>query len=150
MDADELRAEVATGLRRVIAAVVLHNHAVAQRVGLAASDSQFLHLLELNGPLTPGRLAELTGLSTGTVTGVLDRLEQRGFTRRERAADDRRKVLVHLAPAGTVQLEPHYREHGERLAAVLATRDADELATISTFLTDLAGEGGYVTPRPRE
>ena len=78
MDADGLRTEINDSLLRFIAGVVLHNHAVAQRVGLGASDSQFMSLLGLHGPLTPGRLAGLSGLTTGTVTGVLDRLERAG------------------------------------------------------------------------
>ncbi|MFJ1760870.1 MarR family transcriptional regulator [Amycolatopsis sp. NPDC088138] len=52
------------------------------------------------GTLTAGRIARLTGLSTGAVTGVLDRLERAGFVRRARDRDDRRKVLVELLPGG--------------------------------------------------
>ena len=58
-----------------IANVVLYQHVVAQRLGLGASDSQFLTLLNMHGPLTPGELSKLTGMTTGTVTGVLARLE---------------------------------------------------------------------------
>src|ERR671916_44684 len=96
--ADELRAAIQRSTLRFIAGVVLHNHAVAQRVGLGASDSQLISLLNLHGPLTPGRLAELTGLTTGTVTGVIDRLERAGYVRRERDAGDRRKVPVTQVP----------------------------------------------------
>src|SRR3979411_2448173 len=81
MEADELRSEISMSTLRFIADVVLHNQAVAQRVGLGGSDSQFLSLLGIHGPLTPGRLAELTGLTTGTVTGVIDRLERAGYAR---------------------------------------------------------------------
>ncbi|CAA9383779.1 MAG: Transcriptional regulator, MarR family [uncultured Pseudonocardia sp.] len=134
---DELRAGIADAVRRVIADAVLHNHAVAQEVGLGASDAQFVGLLGQHGPLTPGRLAALTGLSTGTVTGVVDRLERGGFVRRERDTGDRRKVLVVLVPEGMQRLGEHYREHGEHLERVLATRSADELRTIAAFLDDL-------------
>ena len=73
MDDDALRTEITDLLLRFIAGVVLHSNEVARRVGLGPSDAQFLGLLRLEGPLTPGRLAELTGLTTGSVTGVLDR-----------------------------------------------------------------------------
>ena len=53
MDAGRLRMEINQSLRRLIAAVVLHNQVVAQRIGLGGSDSQFVSLLHLHGPLTP-------------------------------------------------------------------------------------------------
>lgn len=149
MDADELRSEIGTSVLRFIAGVVLHNHAVAQRLGLGSSDSQFLNLLDLHGPLTPGRLAELTGLTTGTVTGVIDRLERGGFVRRVRDAEDRRKVLVTPVAEAMAGLAEHYREHGEHLDAVLRRRDADQLRVIADFLADVNGsEGRFVLQDP--
>ena len=139
MSADELRAAIQRSTLRFIAGVVLHNHAVAQRVGLGASDSQLISLLNLHGPLTPGRLAELTGLTTGTVTGVIDRLERSGFVRRERDTTDRRKVLVTPVPEAMATLGEHYRHHGEHLAAVLGSRDDAQLRVIADFLAELTG-----------
>jgi DNA-binding MarR family transcriptional regulator len=137
VEEDELRAEIGASTIRFIAGVVLHNQAVAQRLGLGGSDSQFLSLLGLHGPLTPGRLAELTGLTTGTVTGVIDRLERGGYVRRERDAADRRKVLVTQVPAAMAALAEHYRAHGEHLEAVLRRRDAAQLRVIADFLAEL-------------
>jgi DNA-binding MarR family transcriptional regulator len=147
---DELRAAIQRSTLRFIAGVVLHNHVVSQRVGLGASDSQLLSLLGVHGPLTPGRLAELTGLTTGTVTGVIDRLERGGFVRRERDTADRRKVLVTPVPQAMATLGEHYREHGEHLDAVLRTRDEAQLRVIADFLADLTDPdaGALVTPPP--
>lgn len=139
---EDLRGDIAAAVRRFIADAVLHNHAVAQAVGLGASDAQFVGLLGQHGPLTPGRLAALSGLTTGTVTGVVDRLVRAGFVRRERDAVDRRKVLVVLEPAATATLAGHYREHAEHLDRVLAARTPEELRTIAAFLDDLLGAGG--------
>ncbi len=143
---DELRGRIAGAVQRLIADAVLHNHAVAQAVGLGASDAQFVGLLGRHGPLTPGRLAALSGLTTGTVTGVLDRLERAGFVRRERDSGDRRKVLVVLDPAALGRLAEHYREHGEHLDRVLAARSADELRTIAAFLDDVLTPPGGARP----
>jgi DNA-binding MarR family transcriptional regulator len=66
--APEAAQRVAEQLRKVIAAVVLFNEQVAARVGMSASESQTLHLLELHGPISPSELAKLTKLSTGTMT----------------------------------------------------------------------------------
>jgi DNA-binding MarR family transcriptional regulator len=148
--ADELRAAIRQSTLRFIAGVVLHNHAVAQRVGLGASDSQLISLLNIHGPLTPGRLAELTGLTTGTVTGVIDRLERAGFVRRERDTTDRRKVLVTPVPEAMAILGEHYRRHGEQLDALLSSRDEAQLRVIADFLADLTGPdaGALVAPPP--
>ncbi|HEY0812966.1 MAG TPA: MarR family transcriptional regulator [Pseudonocardia sp.] len=149
MDEDALREEVLARLIRFIAGVVLHNSEVSRRVGLGPSDSQFLGLLATEGPLTPGQLATMTGLTTGTVTGVLDRLERGGFVRRERDAADRRKVLVVPVPAGQARLTAHYAEHGAHTGAVLASRDAAQLQVIADFLGELnASPGGMVSGEP--
>lgn len=146
MDADELRSEIGTSVLRFIAGVVLHNQVVTQRMGLGSSDSQFLSLLDLHGPLTPGRLAELTGLTTGTVTGVIDRLERAGFVRRTRDIGDRRKILVTPVAEAMAGLVEHYREHGEHLDAVLRRRDTDQLRVIADFLADVNDSGGGFVP----
>jgi DNA-binding MarR family transcriptional regulator len=141
---EELRAEIGASVVRFIAGVVLHNATVAQQVGLGSSDSQFLTLLDVHGPLTAGRLAELSGLTTGTVTGVVDRLEAAGFVRRERDPADRRRVVVTPRPEGKARLSEHYREHGEHLAAVLASRDAAQLQVLADFFAEVTGvvDGG--------
>jgi DNA-binding MarR family transcriptional regulator len=137
MPGDDLRATIQRSVLRFIAGVVLNNQQVSQRVGLGASDSQVLSLLNLHGPLTPGRLAETTGLTTGTVTGVIDRLERGGYVRRERDAADRRKVLVTPVAEAIAPLAEHYRQHGEHLDAVLRGRDPDQLRVIADFLAEL-------------
>jgi DNA-binding MarR family transcriptional regulator len=100
------------------------------------SDTQFMHLLNLHGPLTPGRLADLSGLSTGTVTGVVDRLEKLGYVRRERDPSDRRKVIVTVDEERLGQdFGPLYAPQAEHLAKVLERYDADQLELIEDFLT---------------
>ena len=67
---------------------------VADRAGISSSDMDCMDFLNVEGRMPAGRLAELTGLTTGAITGVIDRLEKAGFVRRERDADDRRKVFI--------------------------------------------------------
>jgi hypothetical protein len=132
---------VLLSVQRMIAAAVLFNHGVAERVGLGASDSQFMTLLQVHGPLTPGRLAELSSLRTGTVTGVIDRLEQAGFVRRDRAPDDRRKVIVSLNDELVGQkIGPLYQGQAENLLAILRRYDDRDLAVIAGFLDTLVRE----------
>jgi DNA-binding MarR family transcriptional regulator len=134
---EELAGEIQQRMIRFIAEVVLYNHAVSAKVGLGASDSQFMTLLQTYGPLTPRQLAEHTGLTSGTVTGVIDRLESHGFVTREADPGDRRKVVVTPSlEAIRDKLVPLYAEQGDRMQQVLATRSVEELRTISAFLAD--------------
>jgi DNA-binding MarR family transcriptional regulator len=134
---EELSAELQERMIRFIADVILFNHAVSAKVGLGASDSQFMTLLQSYGPLTPRQLSEHTGLTSGTVTGVIDRLESLGLITRQSDPTDRRKVLVTPShEAIQEKLAPLYAEQGARMHKMLATRSDEELRTISTFLAD--------------
>ncbi len=125
----------------MIANVVLFNHAASASLGLGASDSQFLTLLRTRGAMTPGQLAEASGLTSGTVTGVIDRLEKAKLVRRERDDSDRRKVLVVLGADAVDRLAPIYAGQGAMLQRTLAQRTPAELDVIRRFLDDLVAAG---------
>jgi DNA-binding MarR family transcriptional regulator len=126
--------------RRMIASAILFSHQVAEQLKLGASDTQFMTLLDVRGPLTPGQFAELTGLKTGTVTGVLDRLEAAGLVRRERDTADRRKVIVSLNDEeGHARVDPHYAEQAQRMIELLHRYDDNDLAVIADFMATVAG-----------
>ncbi|MFC5638082.1 MarR family winged helix-turn-helix transcriptional regulator [Streptomyces bullii] len=96
---ERLLDELSTVSRRYMAAYALFNQAVADRLGLHPTDLQCLNLLTLEGgPVTTGRVAELTGLTTGSATRLVDRLERAGYVVRERDVADRRRVLVATVP----------------------------------------------------
>jgi DNA-binding MarR family transcriptional regulator len=133
-------------IRKFIAAAIFFNSKAAEEVGLSLTDMQMLHVLQLYGPATPGRLAAWTGLSSGGVTVALDRLEKAACIRREPNPADRRSLLVTLAPMRMRKTAGIYakveRETRERLAT-LPERDLD--AVIRFFETLRAGrteEGG--------
>ena len=84
--------------RELSTITVLFHSRVAEQMGLSGTDHKCLELvIQSPEPITAGRIAALSGLSTGAITGVIDRLEQRGFVRRVRDPHDRRKVLVEVA-----------------------------------------------------
>jgi DNA-binding MarR family transcriptional regulator len=124
-------------LRHFIAGVILYNQQVADRLGMNPTDMQCIHLLELMGPLTPGRLAECTRLTTGGVTVVLDRLEKAGLLHRERNPEDRRSVLIHLEPGTLRQIEVQYAEINQQMDAFLAAYPERDLKTVLEFLTKI-------------
>jgi DNA-binding MarR family transcriptional regulator len=74
-------------------AIVFHQ-TVADRLGLNPTDHKCLDLLHRHENATAGDLAEWTGLTTGAVTGIIDRLEKHGFVRRQAHPHDRRKIIV--------------------------------------------------------
>lgn len=124
-------------LRHFIAGVILYNQRVAEEVGMNPTDMQCIHLLELMGPLTPGKLAECTGLTTGGVTVVLDRLEKAGHIRREPNPDDRRSVLVHLQPGTLKAMAAHYAAINEQMDTFLASYPERKLESVLEFLTKI-------------
>ncbi|MEU8030483.1 MarR family transcriptional regulator [Streptomyces sp. NPDC049099] len=105
---DRLYEELSTESRRYLAAYVLFNQAVADHLGLHPTDVQCLSLLTAEPePLTVRQIADMTGLTTGSATRLVDRLERGGYVVRTPDRQDRRRVLVTPVP-----------EHIARVAAV--------------------------------
>src|ERR1700758_3205310 len=95
-------------MRRSSAQGAMFAKTVADRAGISSSDMDCMDFLNLEGRMTAGRLAELTGLTTGAITGVVDRLEKAGFVRRERDESDRRKVFIVPVPEKMMQMARPY------------------------------------------
>jgi DNA-binding MarR family transcriptional regulator len=124
-------AEARSGSTR---SVLLHA-AVAERLGLNASDLKCADLiLAESGTSTPGRLAELTGLSTGAITGVLDRLEHAGFVAREPDPDDRRRTVVRLMRGHAPNLQRIFAPLAKGMERVCANYTLDQLSIILSFM----------------
>ena len=129
----KLQAALNAAMRDVSGQGVLYSLAVAERLGMNSTDLECLDHVS-RGPVSAGRLAELTGLTTGAITGVIDRLEREGLARREPDAHDRRKTLVRALPAVAERVAPLF-EPMERMAmAVLAKYRNEELALLLNFL----------------
>lgn len=92
----------AAGRRHSDATVIFHG-AIAERLGIHSTDEKTMSLLEREGPMLAGAIAEKTGLATASVTALLDRLEARGFIRRTRDPADRRRVIVEADRAGVAK-----------------------------------------------
>jgi DNA-binding MarR family transcriptional regulator len=73
---------------------IMFHQEVADTIGLHITDHQCLHFIHQHGAMPAGRLAELTGLTTGAVTGIIDRLERAGYVRRKNDPEDRRRTIV--------------------------------------------------------
>lgn len=119
--------------------LLVSSYEATEDVGVNPTDLGALCLLLLHGPAPAGRLAELTGLTTGAITGVVDRLEKGGFVHRELDAADRRKVIV-VPDAGAVDrdLFPHFPSLQTAASAQFYDDfSVAELGLISKFLSRL-------------
>ncbi|HYC25517.1 MAG TPA: MarR family transcriptional regulator [Roseiarcus sp.] len=139
MTRSELARALDRAMREASAKGVLYSHAVAERLGVNSTDLECLDMIALRGALTAGELAEATGLTTGAITGVIDRLEKAGFARRARDKLDRRKVLVRLLPAAERRIPPLFEPMARAAAAVLSTYSEKDLALVCDFLERATG-----------
>jgi DNA-binding MarR family transcriptional regulator len=128
-------------------AVVLFHQAVAERLGLGPTDHKCLHLLREHGgiaagePITASKLAAITGLTTGAMTGVVARLERAGFLRREPDSQDQRRQLLYPDMERGRDIHNAIAPIRKDVAAMLKDFDNHQLAAIAQFLahsTELA------------
>jgi DNA-binding MarR family transcriptional regulator len=122
-------------IRQFIAGAVLFNQKIADREGLSLTDMQCMSVLDLLGPSTPGRLAQCTGLTTGGVTVMLDRLEKAGFVKRERNPDDRRSILVHVNPKKLQNFAGYYAQINEQMEKLLSEMTVSDIETVVEFFS---------------
>ncbi len=129
----ELIQELIAAIRASQTATDAFDHAVADYVGLDRAAYRCLDILDQEGPMTAGRLAERARLSPGAMTALLDRLEKRGFARRTRDAKDRRRVLVEVTPELRTMAAQLYGTPDEG-ANALAAYTGEQLELLLGFL----------------
>jgi DNA-binding MarR family transcriptional regulator len=125
--------ELEEAMRRTSAQGVLYGQTVADIAGVSGSDLDCMDFLNLEGRMTAGRLAELTGLTTGAITGVVDRLEKAGFVRRERDETDRRKVFIATVPENTAHIGRLYGPMKDAMHKLWGSYSDDELELLLRF-----------------
>lgn len=113
---------------------VVFHAAIADRLGLNPSDHKCADLISNETePVTAGRLAEITGLTSGAITGVVDRLERAGLVAREPDAEDRRRVLIRRTDRTPI-MRDLFMPMMEGMASLCATYTNEELELIGTFM----------------
>src|SRR3954468_14825737 len=126
---DQLHRDLAT-------AIVTFHEAVARRLGVTAADQRVLGVLGRMGVATPSRLAEATGLTTGAIAGIVDRLERAGFARRAPNPTDRRSILVHACNEEALAkvMRPIFAALTEEMAALRGRYTPAQLQAIYAYL----------------
>ena len=107
---------------------------LAKKLKLSRTDMRCLDLIGRLGPMTAGHLAEESGLTTGAVTFILDRLEEAGMVTRRRDTEDRRRVWVEIIPAAQERLQCLQQPVAEEMRQVAQRFKADELAIVRDFM----------------
>lgn len=131
---DGLRGEVAAAAQGQQAAVDAFDGAAAAHLGVNRTDLRCLEILLGAGPASPGRLGAELGLSTGSVTAMLDRLERAGYVHRSPDPEDRRKVVVRATGEAARRAHALYGPIAEEGARELAGYTARELEVVADFL----------------
>jgi DNA-binding MarR family transcriptional regulator len=144
----ELLQQLETAGRASSVATVMFHTAVAARQGLNATEEKALDLLERSGPLTAGELARQTGLAPASVTGLVTRLERKGFARRVPNPDDRRSVLIEVdAERLYARVAPLFGDWVRSLQELYAGYTDEQLEVVLHFLTEAARRQQEATAR---
>jgi DNA-binding MarR family transcriptional regulator len=132
---DALPAADAVG-RELSAAVVLFHEAIAAQLGMSATEWKCLSLLDQHGPSTASRLAQLSSLTTGAITGIVDRLERSGYARREPHPNDRRSIVIRSLGLGELngKIAQIFASLGRATGSLAARYTPTELAAIQSYL----------------
>ena len=135
-----LQGDFLLAMRRAGSIMQLLGQMSAERIGINATDLNCLNIVALTGPMTAGDLARQTGLTTASITGVLDRLEEGGFVRRERDPKDRRRVIVNLnAGPGLREVASTFGPLVQAWRAAAAAYSDDELHLLLEFQRRIEG-----------
>lgn len=121
-------------LREVSGLSVLFSQSIADRLGIGSTDLETLGILIQDGPVTAGRLAELTGLTTGAVTGLVDRLERAGYVHREPDPNDRRRVIIGWNSGREVELLPLFASMQQSMQQLYTRYTDAELSLVLDFI----------------
>ena len=124
--------------RELSDAVVFFHEAIAAHLGMSAVEWKCLGLLDQYGPASASRLAELSGFTTGAITGIVNRLQKLGYVRREPNPGDRRSVIIRPTLPGRVQerITPIFESLGRAMAAVSSHYTASQVAAVAAFLRE--------------
>lgn len=121
-------------VRRMGAQSVIVSQTVAARFGLNTTDLECLDLIQLEGSASAGRLAAVTGLSSGATTALIDRLERAGYVERFDDPADRRRVLVRIRKGSIDEIAKAYVPMQKRMFALWSGYSEAQLAVIEDFL----------------
>ena len=129
--------EIVSGLHDMMVGFRCAGTARLVKSGVSMTHMHVMWLVQHNGALPMSRLAELLDVSLSNATGIVDRMEERALIERVRVPDDRRVVLVRIAPKGIESIEETEAIKHDRLTALLGHLDASQVARVAAALDDI-------------
>ncbi len=133
MNEDQIKRVRKLNQQHAYTSIQMHE-AVARKAGLSGTDHKYLGFLIEKGQMTAGELSNLTGLTTGAITGLIDRFEKKNLVKRQFAKDDRRKVIIEPNTENIMALfEPLYREFRSKSEELIASFSNEEIKVIETY-----------------
>lgn len=130
----EQQEKLTMSMRGLGTRTVLYQQNVAAYLGLYNNDFLSIDILHEKGPVTAGELSRLTGLTTGSVTSLIDRLERSGFVRRQQDPHDRRKVIIVPLYEDKEDVSAAYLQLHEEMVKLASNYSDEELELITQFL----------------
>jgi DNA-binding MarR family transcriptional regulator len=130
----ELVRRVGDAVRRLGAQSVIVSQTVAAQFGLNTTDLECLDLIQLEGQVSAGELATATGLTSGAVTALIDRMERAGYVERVDDLADRRRVLVRIRKGSIGEIEKVYAPMQKRMFGLWSQYSAADLEVVADFL----------------
>ena len=139
MNREETIHTIAERFREMSIETIMFHQAIADVLGLHITDHKSLDLIHRFGSMPAGKLAELTGLTTGAVTGIIDRLEKVGYVKRTNDPKDRRKTIVESTKNRKLEkkIEAIFMPLHERIYKLLSSYSDGELAFLLNVMTEL-------------
>jgi DNA-binding MarR family transcriptional regulator len=112
------------------------HEAIGRKAGISGTDHKYLGFLIERGQMTAGELSILTGLTTGAVTGLIDRFEKKKLVKRRFAEDDRRKVMIEPNTEKIMSLfTPLYKDFRSKSEELTASFSSSEIKTLETYFS---------------
>jgi DNA-binding MarR family transcriptional regulator len=130
----ELVKNLISSLRKLTTRSVLFQQIAAQSLGVVHTDFKTADILNETGPLTAGELSKITGLSTGSVTALIDRLEHAGYVRREKDPNDRRRVIIVPVKENQHCIKEHYAPLNQSMMELCGQYNEEEMSLIIGFI----------------
>lgn len=126
--------KIAELIREQSTQTILFHAFIAEQLGLNPTDHKALDIIIKSDEITAGQLAEVTRLTTGAITGVIDRLEKAGFVRRVFDKNDRRRVIIQFVPESEEKLLTVFKPLKKKSKSILENYNDEELAIIADFI----------------
>jgi DNA-binding MarR family transcriptional regulator len=125
--------QVIMGARENSIGVVLFHQAVGRILGINITDMKCLDIIVIRGSANPSQLAKLTGLSTGSTTAMIDRLEKKGLIERQHNPKDRRGTIIVLTQGAMNKLHLLFDSMAKAIERLVSGYSEEELETLSEF-----------------